>query len=113
MKQDQWHKCLTSNTVPILATDRSSVLDFLAFCALRHKLAERIIRGFLSMSRCGLMTSAFSNCQLWVMLGKSLGLTEDLAGMAVRNWLSVAPGGMQQQCQGATWRGSTTGSAIV
>jgi hypothetical protein len=24
---------------------------------------------------------------LWVMLGKSLGLTEDLAGMAVRNWL--------------------------
>jgi hypothetical protein len=31
------------------------------------------------------------------MLGKSLGLTEDLAGMAVRNWLSVESGGMQQQ----------------
>lgn len=65
------------------------------------------------MSRCGLMTGAFTNCQLWVMLGISLGLTEDLAGMAVRNWLSVKPGGMRQQCQGATWRGSATGYAIV
>lgn len=40
VEQDQWHKCLTSNTVRVLGADWSSVLDFPAFCALRHKLAK-------------------------------------------------------------------------
>jgi hypothetical protein len=46
------------------------------------------------------------------MLVRSVGLTEILVGMSVRNWLNIEQGGMQQQCQGATWRGWTAGSAI-
>jgi hypothetical protein len=119
VKQGQWHKCLTRNTVGN-PRDRSEFPPRLSGLlrpttqACGKNIAKStIIREFLSNNRCGLMRSAFNNCQLWVMLGKSLGLTEDLAGMVFRNWLSVEPGGMQQQCQGATWRGSTTGSAIV
>ena len=71
--------------------------------SLRKYIAKStIIRSLIEQSllfhdECAESALILSNCQLWVMLGKSVGLTETLVGLTVRNWLDIEKGGMQQQ----------------